>query len=293
MKASENKGALAGAPENHEGIGSVFLIGVSSIVSSRALPAILLAFVLSACGQSDGAWRGAAPKAPADPAAEAGYLKPPTLTASRRDADGVFLVGQAAPGVVVRLGSPTGEALTATADVAGQWTARLGPSGDVRLLGLSMAADSRQVQAQGYIAILPDGRAAQLRSGASALVIGAGSDAPRLLSIDFDRDGAASVAGSGRPATGISLRIDRTARGAGKIDSQGRFHLVIDRPVASGTRRFEIAGESGEQTLLVPISPAPPLETPFRATRVGPGWRIDWMTPGGGVQSTLILDPAQ
>lgn len=275
-------------------IGSVFLKGVSSIVSSRAFLAVLAALTLTACGQSDGAWRGAAPKAPADPAADAGYLKPPTLTASRRDADGVFLVGQASPGSAVRLGSPTGEQINVIADIAGQWTARLPPSDAVRLFGLSMAAgDGRQVQAQGYLAILPDGRAAQLRSGASTMVIRTGSDAPRILSIDFDRDGAASMAGSARPSTGVSLRIDRTARGAGKVDSQGRFHLVVDRPVSPGAHRFEIAGESGEQTLVAPISPAPPLDRPFRAGRSGPAWRIDWMTPGGGVQSTLILDPVQ
>lgn len=258
--------------------------------------ALLPPLLLVACGPSerDASWRGAAPKAPADLAAEAGYLKPPTLTSAAVQPDGgVLLTGQAAPGAAVRLGSPTGEALGATASAAGVWTARLGPSPEVRLFGLSMAPEkNRQVQSQGYLAVLPDGRAAQLRSGASAYVYGGGSDAPRLLAVDFDRDGAAAVSGMARAGSGLSLRIDRTARGVGKADSQGRFHLAVERPLNAGELVFEITGDSGEQALVIPVSAAADLAAPYRAVRAGNAWRIDWMTPGGGLQSTLILDPA-
>lgn len=279
---------------------SAYPPGVSSIVSRppiflKATLALPLLVVLAACGPSerDASWRGDAPKAPADAAADAGYLPPPTLTASRREPGGVILLtGQAEPGAAVRLGSPTGEALSATANAAGVWTARLAPSAELRLFGLSMSPrKDRQVQSQGYLAILPDGRAAQLRSGASAFVYGAGSDAPRLMTLDFDRDGAASVSGSARAGSGLSLRIDRTARGVGKTDSQGRFHLAIERPLSAGALSFEIAGDSGEQAVVIPVSRAPELTVPFRATRSANAWRIDWMTPGGGAQSTLILDP--
>ncbi|MCE3288904.1 MAG: hypothetical protein K0R83_916 [Caulobacter sp.] len=260
--------------------------------------ALLLPLILvAACGPSerDASWRGAAPKAPADPAAEAGDLKPPTLTAAAVQPGGaVLLTGQAAPGAAVRLGSPTGESFSATADAAGKWTARLAASPEVRLFGLSMAPEKdRQVQSQGYLAVLPDGRAAQLRSGASAYVYGAASDAPRLLAIDFDRDGAAAVSGAARAGSGLSLRIDRTARGVGKADSQGRFHLAVERPLNAGALAFEIAGDSGEQSLAIPVSAAADLTAPYRAARAGAAWRIDWMTPGGGLQSTLILDPAR
>jgi hypothetical protein len=297
MWSSDEKGALAGAPENHEVICSAFLSGVSSIVWKQAAIIGFLGAALLACGraETDGAWKGDAPKAPADPAAEAGYLNPPSLTASRLGPGGaIVLVGQAAPASTVRMGAATGEAVTALADAAGRWTLSLPGSGQVRLFGLSMAAaGGRKVQSQGYLAILPDGRAAQLRSGASAHMIGPGSDPPRLLTVDFDRDGATSVAGSARAGSGVSLRIDRAARGAGKTDSQGRFHLVVERPVENGLLPFEIAGESGEQTIALPIEPAGDLQGPYRAVQLGDVWRIDWVTPGGGVQSTLVLGPAQ
>jgi hypothetical protein len=216
------------------------------------------------------------------------------LKASRILADGrIALTGSAEAAVEVRLGTPGGEAMTAIAGADGQWSMQIPQAATVQLFGLSMATkDGRRVQAQGYLAVLPDGRAAQLRSGASAQVIGQTSAEPRLLSVDFDRDGAASVAGVALPESGVSLRVDRAAAGAGKTDRDGRFHLAIERPLASGARRFEIAGERGEQILVIPISPAAALGAPFRAYRVGPHWRIDWMTPGGGVQTTLFLGRA-
>lgn len=279
---------------------SAYPPGVSSIVSRTPtswgvfLP-LLLPLLIVACGPSerDASWRGDAPKGPADPTADAGYLKPPTLTVSRRAPDGaILLTGEAAPGAAVVLGAPMQAPLTARADPAGVWTLRLPAAADVRLFGLSMSAPAGpKVQSQGYLAVLPDGRAAQLRSGASALVYGPGSEMPRLLTVDFDRDGAASVSGTARAGSGLSLRIDRSARGVGKTDSQGRFHLAIERPLNAGALAFEIAGDSGEQAVTVPVTAAPDLTVPFRAVRSGAAWRIDWMTPGGGVQTSLILDP--
>lgn len=267
---------------------------MSKLPAVRLLFAVGLLLVLAACGpgEHEDAWRGEAPKAPADPAADAGYLKPPMLLASQAQAGGgILLTGQSEPGSTVRLGSPTGEAFTVTAGPDGRWTTRLAVAETVRLYGLSMKADNdRQIQAQGYLAILPDGRAAQLRAGAGAFVVGPGSTEPRLLTVDFDRDGAATIGGTARPVSGVSLRIDRTARGAGKTDREGVYHLAVDHPLGPGRHSVEIAGESGEQTLVLPITPAAPLSSAFRAGREAAGWRIDWNTPGGGVQSTLILD---
>lgn len=260
---------------------------MSKPVLALAVPLFLL---LAACGQGgEPAWRGKA-KAAADPEGAAGYLRPPSLAMVRAGADGVSLSGRAQPGAPVQLISPSGQTFDATADSAGAWTVRLPPSQDVRLLALSMGAGgNRVVPAQGVLALLPDGRAVQLRAGASAEPISVISDTPRLLTIDFDADGAASVAGAARPESGLSLRIDRAARASGKADSRGRFHLVVARPLAAGVSRFEVAGESGEQAVEIPISPAGMFEGSHRIQRLANAWRIDWVTPGGGVQTTLIL----
>lgn len=276
---------------------SAYPPGVSSIVSRPLVYlAVLLPLALAACGPSerDASWRGDAPKAPTDPAADSGYLKPPTVTASRPEPGGaILLTGEAAPNADILLGAPLEEPIKAKANAAGLWTVRLPAAAEVRLYGLSMSAPAnRKVQSQGYLAVLPDGRTAQLRAGATAYVYGAASDAPRLLTVDFDRDGVAAVSGVARAGSGVSLRIDRNKRADGKADSKGRFHLPVERPLNAGVLAFEITGDSGEQTLAIPVSAAPEFGAPFRAVRSGNAWRIDWPAPGGGMQSTLVLDPA-
>jgi hypothetical protein len=45
---------------------------------------------------------------------------------------------------------------------------------------------------------------------------------------------------------------------------------------------------------VVAVSPAAPLDaSAFRATLTASGWRIDWLTPGGGVQTTLLTNSGE
>ena len=49
-------------------------------------------------------------------------------------------------------------------------------------------------------------------------------------------------------------------------------------------------GDATENPVEVDATPAPALASgPFRAAAVAGGLRVDWMTPGGGVQSTILL----
>jgi hypothetical protein len=55
-----------------------------------------------------------------------------------------------------------------------------------------------------------------------------------------------------------------------------------------------VAGEGGEQQIVLEVTPPqPPTNGPVRSTLTALGWRVDWMTPGGGVQTTQLLDAAQ
>ena len=50
---------------------------------------------------------------------------------------------------------------------------------------------------------------------------------------------------------------------------------------ASGNERASAAFEASySRTLAKP---------PFTASRASAGWRIDWMTPGGGIQTTILF----
>lgn len=257
-------------------------------VRLSVLAGLLPLMALSACG--DGGrpvWKGE----PAKPGAEAGYLRPPRVEAIRTIQGGLALAGTATPGARIRLGTPRGELRYGSTNEAGRWTIIIPRSGDLRLFGVSMTVGARTVQAEGYLAVTPDGRAAQLRAGAGALVLSPPSRRPLILALDFDRDGAAMVSGIGTVGAEIGLRLDRAAAGGSTIDRQGRYSFALIRPMASASHELEISGEGGEQVLIVSAGRPASLGQPFRAERVQGGWRIDWMTPGGGVQTTMLFDP--
>ncbi|MDP1633038.1 MAG: hypothetical protein Q8L66_16610 [Caulobacter sp.] len=247
--------------------------------------------ILGACGDGGRSpWKQDASRQPA--AAEAGYLTAPRVLAARTGRSGVALAGAAAPGSRVRLGTPTGEALFATTDGRGVWTVIAPPATSLRLFGLSMTIGDRSVQSEGYLALTPEGRVAQLRAGAGAQVLSPPSRRPIMLALDVDRDGAAVISGVGTIDSDVGLRVDRTAVGGSTVDRKGRYSFALNRPLTSGPHAFEISGEGGEDVIITDIVHPVALDRPFRVQRLVRAWRVDWMTPGGGVQATLLFDPA-
>lgn len=224
--------------------------------------------------------------------AEAAYVAPPVVLAAQPSSGGVVLSGSAAPLAKVNLGAPSGEIITAEADGKGAWTATVPLSDQVRFYGLRMNVEDRVVQSEGYLVLTPNG-AAQLRSGGGARVIAPASRRPRILAIDYDAGGGAVVSGVGTPNAYVGLRVDRAARGESTVDAQGRFAIPLLQPLSMGGHEFEVAAEGGEDTARADVSrPAAPSGGPYQATRFGGGWRIDWVTPNGGLQTTLLTDRA-
>jgi hypothetical protein len=206
----------------------------------------------------------------------------------------VALSGEAEPLASVRLGAPTGEALVGKADAAGAWRLIAPLAAEPRLYGLSMTLEGRTVQAQGYLMVAPNGAAVLLRAGAGAEVMGQSSLSPRILAIDYDRGGGGVVSGVATPGAGLGVRVDRTTRGESKVGADGRFSISLDQPLMEGTHTIQVAGEGGEQQVVIEVSPPlPPTGGPVRSTFSAGGWRVDWMTPGGGLQTTQLLGGAQ
>lgn len=271
-------------------------IGFKSLpLKSVWVVAVLATSALGACDREDKGWRrdpAAAKTEQASP--QAGYLKPPRVVSAIRQADAVALSGQAEPLASVRLGAPTGEVLVGKTDAAGVWRLLAPLTAEPRLYGLSMTMEGRTVQAQGYLMVAPGGVAALLRAGAGAEVLGQASLSPRVLAIDYDRGGGAVVSGVGTPGAGLGVRVDRTTRGEGKVGADGRFSISLDQPLAEGAHTIQVAGEGGEQQVVVEVSPPLPATAgPVRSTLSATGWRVDWMTPGGGLQTTQLLGGAQ
>lgn len=221
---------------------------------------------------------------------ESDYQAPPTLSsAARLPGAAMVLTGHAGPGDRVRLASPDGRAVYTEAGRDGVWRLSLPAPAEPRLFGLSMVQNGRTVQAEGYIAVTPQGAAAQLRSGAGALVLGDATAGPVILAVDFDSKGGVVVSGRASPRAGLDLWVDGVRRGRGAAGPDGVFSLALGEPLTFADHQLEVA-EGPKRAQATPrLSLASrPSGGPYRATMTRSGWRIDWLTPGGGLQSTLL-----
>lgn len=241
--------------------------------------------MLSACG----AQGGRAPLAPKkEPTVEAGYVIPPMVTRIETTAAGVLLTGSAPADAPVRLASPDGASLSSAADGKGVWRLTMTPAATPQLFGLSTIQGKRTVQSQGYLLLTPEGRAYQLRAGAGAIRIGVVA-APAITAFDFDREGAAMVSGVAPAGTAITVRADGRQSADGRASATGRFAISLTQPLSPGLHTIKIFNDGAENSATIDTSPAASLvDGPFRSSTTSAGLRVDWMTPGGGVQSTVM-----
>ena len=259
----------------------------SPLVALLAAP--LLLSPLAGCGEGAPAIAPAKPPPPAVPI-EAAYLPPPSVTATKPQGAGLLLTGSAPAEARVRLATPEGQALFATADSKGVWTLALPASTEPRIFGLSASAGERQLQGEGYVLLTPAGEAVMLRAGTGAVRIGrAGNNG--LDVVDFDREGGAVVSGRAPAGAPLSIHINGRQLAEGRADASGRYAVALtQQPLAGGVHQVDVFGDATENTANIDTTPAAPLASgPVRATNVPAGLRIDWMTPGGGAQSTIIL----
>ncbi len=219
---------------------------------------------------------------------ESAYHPAPAVDAISRDAGRVVLSGQAQPGAPVRLATPDGRVVAVIASRGGRWRIVLPPSPDMRLYSLSMIDGGRAVQSEGYLAVAPD-VVAQLRAGAGATTYGAAVGRPRVTAVDYDSKGGFVVSGVAAPGQTVAVRLDGADRGGIRADAAGRFSLALDEPIAAGSHVLEV----DQASLTVDVTPAGPMPAiPLRAARTVQGWRVDWTTPGGGLQTTLLFPSA-
>jgi len=249
---------------------------------------LALPLLLAACGPRP---TDARAKAAAD--ADSGYRPPPQPDSVRLDADGVVLAGHGPPEAQVRLARPTGEAVFATADATGRWTIPLGLAAQPRIFGLSAIAAGRTTQAQGYLLVTPKGEAALLRAGAGALRIDT-APGPGLRTIDFDAGGGLEVSVAAAPGATVILRLDGRQVAQGRADEAGRYAVGLppagQPAIRPGAHQLQANGDGFADTTAFVVSPPLPLaEGPLRSQFTPAGLRVDWMTPAGGVQSTILV----
>ena len=253
------------------------------------LPPLFAALSLALAGCGD-AKSPAAPNAVPGAQPDAGYLVPPSVSKAEIGAEGLRISGLAPANARVRLATPEGKALFAEADGKGAWSLMLPAAPQARIFGLSATAGGRLVQSEGYLLSTPEGEVAMLRAGTGAQRIGrAGKNG--VDAVDFDREGGAVVSGRAPAGAALSIHIDGRKLAEGRADAKGRYALPLtQQPLDAGRHQIDVFGDATENVVVVEATPAAPLSSgPFRTAAVAAGLRIDWMTPGGGVQSTILV----
>jgi hypothetical protein len=245
---------------------------------------------LAACGPRQPTPDDRTPARAASATGEAAYRRPPALTRVIAEPAGrVRLEGTADPGSRVRLASPSGQSLFSKTDATGVWRLSAPPSARLRLFSLSMVEDQGSVQAEGYLAVAP-GLAAQLRAGDGALVLTPQRASLAVTALDFDRKGAAVVSGRAPRGAAISLTMDGKAVGEVAADAEGAFTFDLGEPLSPGLHDIRVADGALSSVVQADATPGdPPASGPFTASPMGSGWRIIWMPPGGGIQTTLLF----
>ena len=260
-------------------------------MKSRTAVALLLLVLAAGCGRGhgDGALAGAGSEA------EHGYLRPPELKGvAAAGAAGSTLTGLGSPGAEIRLDSTRGEVILSKADASGDWSVPLPPAASARLFNLSMTDEGRVVQAQGYLLLLPDGKAARLRAGGGTELLNGAADTVRVETLDYDGEFGAIVAGRAHAGETVSLRVDGVQRARAVADASGRYAAALNFPLSRGAHDFDVAATGEEAHLPLPIStPAALGGARFSALATTFGWRVDWLTPGGGEQTTLIIETSE
>jgi hypothetical protein len=257
------------------------------IRAARLLPGLLALGLLSACGGK--------PPAAADgeTSQDVASFAPPRVEAVRPGAGGVTLTGSAGPGGQVRLATPEGQVQFAAVDAKGRWSVVLPGSSEARILGISSTGHGRTAQAEGYLLLTPAGQGALLRSGASTVRIDPPAK-PGLRAIDFDRGGGMEIGVGVAPGEVVTVEMDGRQVAEGRADTAGRYQVSLggQNPVKPGGHHIQVFGEGYSliDQATVQVTPVAPLaQGPLRSQLTSDGLRVDWLTPGGGIQSTLLI----
>ena len=190
------------------------------------------------------------------------------------------------------MASPDGTAITGVASRTGRFSLSAPVGATPRLYSLSETTGGRLARAVGYIAVLPaPGPTAVVLRPAASAALPANDATPGIDAVDYDASGAARASGRVAPGETVRLSMDGREDGEDPADAAGVFSATLSRPLAPGPHELTAIGQKLRASAGFVAARVSRVSTaPFDATRMAGSWRIDWMTPGGGVQSTVLFD---
>ena len=221
---------------------------------------------------------------------KAGYTPAPQITGVQQNGpNGFVITGQADPDGRVRFLYGQQRAIGVTADSKGRFRAEL-PAGQMGgLYDLSIEDTGRLLHAEGRLFVPPmhPTKAVLMRTGSPSQSLFNQSEALAVM----DYDGAGAVAFSGRvaPRTQVNFILNGEIRARVTSDDKG-FYSATGQMNAPGSAPAVIG--LGLQAGAIQATHQVPVSLPATADQVTPqgdGWRVDWVVPGGGIQTTIVF----
>ena len=100
------------------------------------------------------------------------------------------------------------------------------------------------------------------------------------------------IAAETAPGATVIVRLDRRQVAESRADAAGRYEVSLSsprRPFPPGAHEIDLGDGFNDQARVQVSPPAALAKAPLRSQLTSAGLRVDWMTPGGGVQSTLLI----
>ncbi len=220
-----------------------------------------------------------------------GYARAPQILGITGSGDTVTVSGEAAPEGRVRFQYGGQHSIGITADSRGRFKAELPLTAQGGLFDISMEDTGRLVQAEGRLFIPPGApqKAVLMRAGSPSLPLAPGGAG--IAVVDYDAAGAMMITGIAAPHVAIAATIDGESwpkQPAG--GDKGAFTAICQiPPPQDAATPVNVVIQAGGATFTrsVPVSKAPQGD---RITAIdGGGWRVDWIVPGGGMQTTVVF----
>ena len=217
---------------------------------------------------------------------------PPEITAVSQDNTGSFIVeGQALPDGRVRFTYAGQRAIGVTADSHGRYKAELPATGLGGLYDLSIEDGGRLMYADGRL-FIPSGQAAKavlMRTGSPSRPIMRRAGVVSV--VDYDSAGALGLSGYVAPNAKVQVILGDEIRAEATSDATGYYTATTQIPPPTATDApvtliVQAKGQSVTHSFSVSLPNGKPAD---RIRREGQAWRVDWVLPGGGTQTTLVF----
>ncbi|MGA9657597.1 MAG: hypothetical protein WBQ60_00650 [Asticcacaulis sp.] len=221
----------------------------------------------------------------------AGYSFAPEITGVEMGGSDMFIVtGKTVANARVRFSYDQKRSIGVTSDSRGHFRAELPVGKNGGLYDVGSEDEGRLIYAEGRLYIPPGHpeKAVLLRAGSPSLPLF--NDKTVVAVLDYDSAGAVAITGRTQPNTAVEVTLNDDIWRVSS-DAQGLYSATMQIPPPSAQDNINnlTVDTGGTHTVRNFKDSMPKVKGADNITRFEEGWRIDWVLPGGGMQTTLVF----